>query len=123
MKRDGADFDVIPDHLAETDRRLREWATWCHGSTSAKRSPMFRDVKPSQQWEAAEPRQSVNPVLAYRTEQAVASLPTPQSLALRWCYVWRWPVGRAARTFFDGDHDALATAVEAGRERVCSLIA
>jgi hypothetical protein len=123
MKRDGADFDVIPDHLAETDRRLREWATWCNGNRTPARSPMFRDVKPSQQWEAAEPRQSVSPLDAYEVELILRDLSDGQAKALRWCYLWCWPVGRAARVLFAGDHEALSADLDSGRERVCVLIA
>lgn len=111
------DFAAVPDAQMGAHIRLEEWAAWCNPGRAARRCPMFRDVKPSQQWEAAEPRRTVDTRAAYATEQAVRKLPYHQAMALRWWYVHRGSPATAARRI-GVQLVELAEAVDAGRAAV-----
>jgi DNA-directed RNA polymerase specialized sigma24 family protein len=116
------DFHAVNPGHEDVHRRLEEWGRWCHSPSPGKVSPMFRSVKPSQQWEAAEPRDTLDPIAAQQVERIVSGLPDNRSKALRWCYVWKWSPGKACRLlgFSLGSLDESLTD---GRESVKTAIA
>lgn len=82
------DLNHIPNDQKAIHDRLVNWARWAKPRQSFKTSPMFRWVKPSQQWEWV-PTQSrpVDTADAQAMEQEVRQLPPQQRAALIWFYI------------------------------------
>lgn len=120
MKRDTDFFHVAARHEA-IHLRLINWARWCRPNFSASIHPMFRACKPSQQWEASEPRQPVDSIDAQRIEKSVSALPERHKHAIRWSYVYRIAPGRVCREL-GVSHEGLMGLVEDGRDLLADCL-
>ena len=76
---------------------------------------MFRLFRPEYQWEAKQPKRSINTLDCQRIEREVAKLPEKQANALRWSYVVQCAPIRACRSIGCTLHD-LAKLVDDGRQ-------
>lgn len=81
------DFFYVEPHHREIDKRLANWGRSQYSRMGGGVSPMFRSVKPSQQWDAIETTIPVNQHDAMLIAKGIASLPTPHALSMQWCYV------------------------------------
>jgi hypothetical protein len=81
------DFFYVEPHQVEMDKRLVNWGKSQFSGFGGGMSPMFRQVKPSQQWDAIETRIPVDTHDAMLIAKGVAALPEFHALALNWCYV------------------------------------
>lgn len=81
------DFNYVEPKHWEIDRRLVNWGRSCWSGGGGGLSPMFRGVKPSQQWDAIETRIPVDTHDAMLIGKGVSKLPEPHAKALQWLYV------------------------------------
>ena len=81
-------FHVEPSHQ-DIDKRLTNWGKFCFSSGGSGLNPMFRWVKPSQQWDAIDMVVPIDRSDAIKIAKGVAALPEPHALALNWCYVYK----------------------------------
>lgn len=81
-------FYVEPSHQ-DIDKRLTNWGKFCFSSGGSGLNPMFRWVKPSQQWDAIDMVVPIDRSDAIKIAKGVAALPEPHALALNWCYVYK----------------------------------
>ena len=89
LMREIVDFNHVPEHQIEIDKRLCNWERWVrvrpHGWQT---HPMWRNSRTSRQWDISpHVGVSTDTLDAMLIEKAVSSLPTKQREALRWCYV------------------------------------
>jgi len=85
--RELVDFNYVEPGHRDIDRRLVNWGKSCWSGGGGGLSPMFRGVKPSQQWDAIETRIPVDTHDAMLIGKGVAKLPEPHAKALQWLYV------------------------------------
>lgn len=81
-------FYVEPSHQ-DIDKRLTNWGKFCFSTGGSGLNPMFRWVKPSQQWDAIDMVVPIDRSDAIKIAKGVAALPEPHALALNWCYVYK----------------------------------
>lgn len=88
VKSEAIDFHAVEPHQRAMDGRLRNWGSWCNGSTGSATSPMFRMVPPPprSRGDGACYAAAVDSKDAERIAEAVSELPKPHHAALVWCY-------------------------------------
>lgn len=89
MKVKEIDFFYVEARHQDIDKRLANWGKFCFSGGGGGLNPMFRWVKPSQQWDAIDMVVPVDRSDAIKIAKGVAALPEPHALALNWCYVYK----------------------------------
>lgn len=89
VKTPAIDFFHVELAHREIDQRLVNWGKFCFSSGGSGLNPMFRWVKPSQQWDAIDMVVPIDRSDAIKIAKGVAALPEPHALALNWCYVYK----------------------------------
>ena len=90
--REIVDFNHVPTHQIEIDKRLCNWARWVRVRRIAwPMQPMFRNAKTPRGWDA-DPHIAllVNTLDGHVIEKAVAALPDKRRALVRWLYVFPW---------------------------------
>lgn len=100
--RPAIDFHAVPAHQQAMHERLINWARWANGKGSDGRampgvSPMFRQYRSTDVWEAPAILAPVDGQDAVKIAKAVTGLPEMNRHAVSWFYVRPVNPSRAAR--------------------------
>jgi hypothetical protein len=116
MRRDSIDFHAVPTAHERIHVRLEDWAHWLKNTPGAPQSsPMFKDYRSSDQWEAREPSKCVSVLDCQKIERGVSMLPEKHAKAIRWSYVFKFkPI--KARAWIGCTYEELVELVDDGRQ-------
>lgn len=121
MKKPVTDFHHIEPHQAAIHERLRNWARWVSVRPQRMVHPMFKMYRPAQHWDPKEFREPCDLIDAQAIEKLVGTLPPPFAFALRWAYVYSFPVGVARRELATSTA-GLQRYVRDGRQMLVNLV-
>jgi hypothetical protein len=120
MKPQQVDFHHIEPHQAGIHERLRNWARWVSVRPQRMVHPMFKMYRAAQHWDPKEFREPCDLIDAQAMEKVVGTLPPPHAFALRWAYVYSFPVGVARRELATSNA-GLQRYVRDGRQMLVNL--
>ena len=121
MKPQTTDFNRVEPHQVQIHERLRNWSRWVSVRPHSRIHPMFAKYRPAQHWDAKEMRDSCDLLDAQAIEKVVGGLPPDHAFALRWHYVYSFPVGEARR-MVGTNSDGLYRYLRDGRQMVINLV-